>query len=389
MRRPDQHTVALRTAVALLSILVVGCGGLKLGRAISSGEWDWPTFARTIERTNATPEQLRPPLALKWEYDISAGMGNGSPLIIDSVVFVGNLRGELHAINRLTGKRLGWADFGEAIHGAPIFMTNIALIASSNTRASLVAYDLSDGTTRWRKEYGDIETSPLLHAQRVYFGNTAGTFFCVSRDKGETIWTFELPNNTRRKGIRSSPAADGSSVVFGADDGAVYALDMESGTLRWRFDAGAPVLAPVAMSDGRVFVGTLAGQFHALDASTGHRAWSATPGSPIYAAASIGNNAVIVGTASGDLTAWDPTDGRVKWTRNLDAVISAAGAIAGDILYIGTLKKRLHAINIHDGGILWEEVVPGRIKTSPAIARGTLVVATDERLVLAFEQDRP
>ena len=45
---------------------------------------------------DATRETITPPLTLAWDYDVTGGIGKGSPLVVDSVLLVGNMRGELH-----------------------------------------------------------------------------------------------------------------------------------------------------------------------------------------------------------------------------------------------------------------------------------------------------
>ena len=236
--------------VAVSLFYAAGCGGLKLADTLRTSPSDWPTFAGQESRTNATSEQIQPPLKLAWEYDISGGIGNGSPLVVDSVLLVGNLRGELYAISLVTGKRIGWVTLGDAIQGSPAIDHNTAIVAVSNSRESLISYNLIEGKPRWKHAYGDIEVSPLLHDQKIYVGNTQGMFHCVDQATGDQLWKFEIPKNTKRKGIRSSAATEGESVVFGAEDGAVYTMDAVSGKLLWSYQTGASVVSPPAIANG-------------------------------------------------------------------------------------------------------------------------------------------
>src|SRR5437867_440168 len=132
----------VRGVVALSAILISACSGLRLPQPLTVDATDWPMFAKYEGRLNSTPEAVTPPLKLVWDFDITGGIGNGSPLVVDSVLIVGNLRGELYAINAYTGKRIGWVDLGDAIQGSPVIDANVALVALSNTELSLVAFDL-------------------------------------------------------------------------------------------------------------------------------------------------------------------------------------------------------------------------------------------------------
>ena len=141
----------------------------------------------------------------------------------------------------------------------------VAYVATSNSKTSMTAFDLFYGRALWKKSYGDVEVTPCLSRERLFFGNTEGTFYCIEKSTGDSRWKFELPDNRTLKGIRSSPAADSATIVFGADDGTVYALDGETGAVKWTFATGAPVLASPLIASGRVFVGNRHGEFFALD----------------------------------------------------------------------------------------------------------------------------
>ncbi|MBM2840566.1 MAG: 3 protein [Bacteroidetes bacterium] len=379
----------MRVSTFILAAMFYACSGLRLPQPLSVDDSDWPMFGKYESRINATSEIITPPLTLSWDYDITGGIGNGSPLVIDSVLIVGNLRGELWAINAYTGKRIGWIDLGDAIQGTPVIDGSIAIISLSNSDLSLIAFDLEEGKPLWRKEYGDIEASPLLHNQKIYFGNTDGIFFCADKTTGEQLWKFELPGNEKHKGIRSSAASSNNTIVFGAEDGVVYALDAETGNLKWKHNTGATVVSSPCIADGNVHVGNLKGIVSAIDVQSGALQWRVDAGSSIYASASFADGKIVVGTTGGLMYGLDASTGREMWKSNLGGVVNSGAVVAGNTIYVGTLKKSLFGLNVTDGSIIFKQEVQGRIKTSPAVANGRLFVATDEKLVLAFKGAAP
>lgn len=378
----------MRSRLLILTglLLLAGCTGLRMERYLYPRAEDWPTFARTAGHTASASGALSPPLTLAWTQDIAAGMGNGSPVVVDSVVFVGNLRGELCALSVSTGKQIGAVSLGEAIQGSPVIDGSVAFVPLSNSQHSITAFELFTGKPRWRKSYGDVEVTPCIAAQRIFFGNTAGTFFSIERATGDVRWKFELPDNTTLKGIRSSPAADSGTIVFGGDDGRVYALDAETGAQRWTFDTGGPVLASPLIVSGTVFVGNRLGTFFALNLASGRQAWESHTGAPIYANAVPAGDIVIVGNLAGEAFGFRESDGMRAWRTDLGGPINAGGAVAGMTVYIGTMKKQIYGLNTADGAITWKAEAGGRIRTSPAVAFGGLFVATDEHDLLAFRE---
>ena len=374
------------TVAGIIMLGLVSCSHLKLDQPIKSEKAPWPTDGRNPERTNASPEIVVPPLHLAWTNDVTGGIGSGSPLVVDGLLIVGTLRGELHVIDASTGKRRGWIDLFDAIHGSPAIEGNIVFVAGSNSSESLIAFDMLEGKPRWKRSYGHIEVSPMLADGDLYFGNTKGEFYAVSAASGDKLWKFQLPENTRLKGIRSSAALAESTVVFGADDGSVYALHRTNGRMVWKYSTGHPVVAGPTIADGSVLASNLGGLFCSINARTGRLNWSRTLGKSIHGGAAIADGTAIIGTTDGYLFSIGLKDGKVIWSVDLGSVVNSSAVISGDYAYVGTLSKILYGIKRSNGEVVFKTIVPGRIKSAPAIAYGNLYVASDERMILAFAQ---
>jgi eukaryotic-like serine/threonine-protein kinase len=385
-----QPKVAPISSLAILAaatgLLVMSCTGLRLGRSLYPREDDWPAFGRNASHSNAVTHQIGLPLSPAWQCDIAAGIANGAPILVDSMILGGTMRGDLYAIRLSDGKRLGWIGLGDAVHGSPVFDGNAVIVPLSNSRESLVSFDLPNGTIRWKQSYGDIESSILLNDKRLFFGTTGGKFLCVESATGSRIWSFSLPSNSQMSGIRSSPAARKSTVVFGADDGVVYALDIKDGSVKWTYGAGAPIAAPPAIDSPGVVIGTIGGKVIALDLETGRLRWSVDVGSPVYAHALITPAVITIATTGGDLFGFSPSTGGRLWKTEIGSPMVAGPAAAGGTLFIGTLKREVLAVGIADGAILWKGTTEGRIKTSPVIGYGMVFFATDNQDILAYRE---
>jgi quinohemoprotein ethanol dehydrogenase len=121
-------------------------------------------------------------------------------------------------------------------------------------------------------------------------------------------------------------------VVTGADD--VFAVDVETGDIRWRYEAELPkritsvccgwTSRGVAIGDGRVYLGRLDGRLVALDMKTGKEEWSAEigrwqDGATITSAPLYYEGRVYTGISGGEfqvrgrLTAVDAKTGEIDW----------------------------------------------------------------------------
>ena len=76
----------------------------------------------------------------------------------------------------------------------------------------------SDGRERWRFRTRDqIDSSPVVVANRVFFGSTDGTLYAVGLRDGRERWRFAAGSP-----ITASPAVANQRLVIGTEDGAIY-----------------------------------------------------------------------------------------------------------------------------------------------------------------------
>ncbi len=113
----------------------------------------------------------------------------------------------------------------------------------------------------------------------VFVGSADGVLYAIDLETGGVEWRFETEGASNssaefgfdRKTIQSSPALTTGAVLFGSRDGKFYAVDAASGGLRWRYDHSTPwVVSSAAIHDNLAIVGTSDGLF--VHASTSRRA---------------------------------------------------------------------------------------------------------------------
>ena len=195
----------------------------------------------------------------------------------------------------------------------------------------------------------------------------------------------ELPPNAALIGVRLAWSArigavdfplavkvNGSRVSVASSDGAVMALDAETGRELWRAQAGAALAAGVG-SDGKMAaVVTRANMLVAF--SEGRELWRQKISAQVFTAPLVAGERVFVLAADRSVSAYDGLTGRKLWTQQRPGeslVLRQAGVIlaVGDTLVAG-LSGRMVGLNPLNGSVRWEAPL--------ATARGTNDV---ERLV--------
>lgn len=118
-----------------------------------------------------------------------------------------------------------------------------------------------------------------------YIGRDATT---IDRQNVATLklkWGFAFPDALR---VRSRPTLAGGAVFVGSHNGNVYALDQDTGCVRWQFEASAEVRNGIVVSSWQpgddtaqpvIYFGDLIGNVYAVYAHTGELAWRDRPDS--------------------------------------------------------------------------------------------------------------
>jgi outer membrane protein assembly factor BamB len=371
--------------VALVVGVYAGCSPIRLQRALNVNATDWTMYGGSIGRTNSTSELIQPPLERIWEYDASAGFSPYSVAVADSLLIVANLQGEVHAVRASNGKRVGTHNFGTAIYGTPVIERTRMYVALSQEDESLVSYSLLNGKVEWSVKVGDIETAPLLLERNLFVTTIKGELVCVDKQSGDIVWTFQVPARSRTRIVHSSPASDGSVVVFGCDNGELYAVEAKNGTLKWTARTGASIVATPSIESGRVYVGSLDDSFYAFDLETGRSLWNTPLGGKIYGSQAVSTTSVYVGTAGRALFCLDASTGNIVWRASSKGPFSAAPLLAGNVLYAGCIDRTLYAFDAETGELLWQYSTPGRVKSMPIARDGMLFVLSEDRSVIAFK----
>ena len=113
----------------------------------------------------------------------------------------------------------------------------------------------------WQVQTGSAITgSPVIDANGIlYVGSTDSKLYAVDIQTGNVKWTF-----TTKAAIRSTPAISNAGIIyFGNDDGEVFALDSNK-IIQWYFNTSSAVSAPLLYYNSTLYLGTLGNQVIAL-----------------------------------------------------------------------------------------------------------------------------
>lgn len=211
----------------------------------------------------------------KWRFKSQYYGVNSSPAIVGGTVYFGAGDQHLYALDALTGEKT-WSFRGEDSVGTPAIAGGTAFFAHGNR---LTAVELGADEEKWTfRTQARISTCPVV-ADGVVYAGIADDFhlYAVDAHSGREIWKFGT-------GLIHQPPAVRDGVVHIAGIDNLYALDAQSGTLKWTISTERERLtAPVIVGE-TILVG--AGRFLlALDSADGREKWRFEAGDKITAPA--------------------------------------------------------------------------------------------------------
>lgn len=366
-----------RIAILLLSFVFTSCGALRLSKPVSESPANWPMFGRNSIHTSMD-YSASTGIERLWEHGVNAGFGKFSPAILDGIVFVGTFKGDVYLLDAGNGKEIASKSFGGAIFAPPIASGSLMIVASSQSKANLFAYNLLTGKTVWSKHIPDVEAPPVLLDTALYVPTVTGDIYKYDLKSGKEVFRKEFPAP-----IRVSPAVNDSLCVFGCENGYVYAIGSATGKQLWKYKAGAMIWCSASMNDSLIFVGDNEGRFMALRMD-GTLAFEYSTDQRILSMPISDSKRVYFGCNDGFFYALSLRNGSVLWKVQTGAPIITSAAQTRSQLIFGSLDEDLFVVDKSDGKVVQKIHLDGRVRTAPAIYGHYLAVCTDNAKVFGF-----
>ncbi|MDR2493888.1 MAG: PQQ-binding-like beta-propeller repeat protein [Spirochaetaceae bacterium] len=213
---------------------------------------------------------------------------------------------------------------------------------------------------RLQLDEADIESfnPPVVIGDTIYFGSGDGNFYALDVESGYMRWAFRSGGE-----INAVPYADRDRVYFGSKDGKVYALNRHDGEELWSFRTRSQVNSQVERyKDNVVFVSD-ADAIYFLNPETGEERFSIdNPG--WYNFTFLMADDVMyfaTGPRTSQLGPYDINKREFLWflpSNSIAAHWYSFAAVKGDLLYFGaanTFDLSFFAFNRHTGQLVWQQ----------------------------------
>jgi outer membrane protein assembly factor BamB len=283
-----------------------------------------------------------------------SGFGAGAAVGKDRI-YIGDLNGIVRCLSTADGAELWKKDLESEIYAGPTLVDDNLLVTTEGGK--LYSLDVKDGQERWQpfsieaplrcsptvssgnvmlagcdaklhfidiatgKEVGTTQidgptgSTAAISGDRIYFGTEGGTFFAIdapassalaptapaNTESSEPAWIYRDPR--RGQPIRSAAAVTDKLIVYGSQGKAIYALDPDTGKLKWNqpLATRTRVESSPVIAGNRVIAATAGGILYLLDAETSEAKWQYEVGGSFTASPAVVGGRIILGNGDGTL----------------------------------------------------------------------------------------
>jgi len=159
-------------------------------------------------------------------------------------------------------------------------------------------------------------------------------------------WKIKLQDSDERIGALNPPVVIGDTIYFGSEDGNFYALDAESGYMRWVFKSGAEINSIPCADSRQVYFGSKDGKLYALSRENGQEQWNFSTNTQINSQVErYGDYVIFVGDA--DAIYFLSPEGQERFHIDNPGWYNFTFNMADDVMYFAT-GPNVHQVGPYD-----------------------------------------
>lgn len=298
------------------------------------------------------------------------------PAIYDGVAYIGTDSGCIYSATPAEIKRLCKMENAGAIEGS-LALTKDYVFAGF-TNKLFAAFSRTDGKVLWKYETkGPVITTPLVHDKFVYFSTSNGYVYALDAESGSFKWRYNALSKA------SAPAFDHDVLFVGNDRQHIYAInainDQRKGTELWEFqEAGRQTV----INEGDVYGIAIRGYVYSIDRTTGKGVWIFVGDlNDETTDLALANYTVVFGNGNRvvaiDSRAWQYS----KWLREFPRTVEIPPIIVGDVVYASCSDGKIYALDLATGNEYSHFDLGFTPESAPAFAGGKLLLSHANQLL--------
>ena len=197
-------------------------------------------------------------------------------------IYVHNGSNQIFSINGKNGKLIWKKNHDLPFRGG--MTTSKKSLFLSDYDGNFLSIDLKTGQTNWNvflgSDYNSIYTNarPIIAENKIILPGTGGTFFIISKDKGDVLWTENISSNKQLPklfhagDIVANPLHQDEIAFLVSQSGYTSAFNINTSEELWNLPIGG--LETPVLSGETIFINGNMGLLAAIDIISGKVRWT-------------------------------------------------------------------------------------------------------------------
>ncbi len=232
---------------------------------------------------------------------------------------------------------------------------------------------------KWEhKIKGIIKAEPVIYNNRIYYGTTGGSVYCMEKNTGELIW-----KNKFNAGIEVKPEIKEGYIYIALNNGELAKLNSKTGELSWKIEIGTLSYSSPFYYKNKIFIGNTDGYIKAISADKGAIIWEKRVKGGIFAPILCWKNRIYAGSTEGGVYCLDIKNGDILWQKEVEGRMVGSGPlICSEGVIFSITGGYVYCFDLHNGDQCWKYKMQGEIFNSPVQLSGRFYFPADGIFIL-------
>lgn len=295
---------------------------------------------------NLINSQISFPLKKNWEIDTDQNLDDKNPylpepLFFESKIYLLNNKGYLFKINSENGKIIWkkniFKDLKNTIIGTPALSgskndNNTITLFVHNGSDELLAVNGDDGKIIWKKKSGmPFRGGITSHKNLIFVSDFDGNFISINKKNGLTLWNIFLGSDYNSVYTTARPIIAKNKVVVPTTGGTFFVISIDTGEVLWSenlssnqqlpklFHVGDIVANPL-YHEGILYIVSQSGVTAAFNIDNSEMLWNVPIGG--FETPTISGKTIFISGNMGILAAIDTDSGRLRWQKKYPSYLN-------------------------------------------------------------------
>src|SRR5262245_49491636 len=243
----------------------------------------------------------------------------------------------------------------------------------------LVAADLNRGTIRWQLDVATAFTPAT--GEGLVFTVTEAMIEARDASTGKMKWQTPLPG-----GAAAPLYWDTGWLLASTTAGDLVAFRAADGTMVWRRQLGAPLVAPPGPALDRLFLPLADNRIIGVLLISGETVWERRFSAPVTTLLAL-EEQLVFGTTAKEVMSVDVSRGRDRWKWSLGGDMAGSAAADDKRIYFASRDNMLRAVDRTSGNLRWKAGLSSRPAGGPLRLNNFLFMPLVSNQIIGFDPD--